>query len=138
MAEIFVFGSNLQGIHKKGAALHALTHHGAILGQGIGFQGNSYAIPTKKSPSCSLNLVQINRFVADFLEYAYCTPEHVYHVTKIGCGLAGFHPLQIAPMFNLVKFMTNVRITKEFADHIHGMDKIINDFPDLITTFSDF
>ena len=132
MADIFVFGSNLLGIHKKGAALHALQHHGAILGQGIGLQGSSYAIPTKETPARSLDLVQINKFVADFLNYAYYTPEHLYHVTQIGCGLAGWHPNQIAPMFNLVKWMTNVKITPEFANFIENS----SDFPDLITTFS--
>ena len=132
MADIFVFGSNLLGIHKKGAALHALQHHGAILGQGIGLQGSSYAIPTKETPARSLDLVQINKFVADFLNYAYYTPEHVYHVTQIGCGLAGWHPNQIAPMFKLVKWMTNVKITQEFANFIENT----SDFSDLITTFS--
>jgi hypothetical protein len=132
MAHIFVFGSNLLGIHKKGAALHALQHHGAILGQGIGLQGSSYAIPTKETPARSLDLVQINKFVADFLNYAYYTPEHIYHVTQIGCGLAGWHPNQIAPMFKLVKWMTNVKITPEFANFIENS----SDFPDIITTFS--
>jgi hypothetical protein len=131
MADIFVFGSNLLGIHKKGAALHALQHHGAILGQGIGLQGSSYAIPTKETPARSLDLVQINKFVADFLNYAYYTPEHIYHVTQIGCGLAGWHPNQIAPMFKLVKWMTNVKITQEFANFIENS----SDFPDTITTF---
>jgi hypothetical protein len=138
MADIFVFGSNLLGIHKKGAALDALTKHGAILGQGIGLQGNSYAIPTKQSPARSLDLVQINKFVADFLNYAYYTPEHVYHVTQIGCGLAGFEPCQIAPMFRLVKFMGNVRINETFANNIQGMEHWVEEFPHLITTFSVF
>jgi hypothetical protein len=132
MAKIFVFGSNLLGIHKRGAALEAFQQHGAILGQGIGLQGNSYAIPTKETPARSLDLVQINKFVADFLNYAYYTPEHVYHVTQIGCGLAGWHPNQIAPMFRLVKWMTNVKITQEFANFIENS----SDFPDIITTFS--
>lgn len=134
MADIFVFGSNLLGIHKKGAALCALQEHGAILGQGIGLQGNSYAIPTKQSPSRSLDLVQINKFVADFLNYAYYTPEHVYHVTQIGCGLAGFDPIQIAPMFRLIRWMNNVKVSEHFA-------KIIDekgDFPHICTTFSEF
>ena len=132
MADIFVFGSNLLGIHKKGAALEALNKHGAILGQGIGLQGNSYAIPTKQSPARSLDLVQINKFVADFLNYAYYTPEHVYHVTKIGCGLAGWEPCQIAPMFRLVRWMRNVKVTQDFANFIDEQ----GDFPDIITTFS--
>jgi hypothetical protein len=134
MADIFVFGSNLLGIHKRGSALDALKKHGAILGQGIGLQGNSYAIPTKETPARSLDLVQINKFVADFLNYAYYTPEHVYHVTQIGCGLAGWHPHQIAPMFRLIKWMQNVRVTQEFANFIDEK----GDFPHIITTFSGY
>ena len=132
MSDIFVFGSNLLGIHKKGAAFHALKYHGAILGQGIGLQGNSYAIPTKETPARSLDLVQINKFVADFLNFAYYTPEHTFLVTQIGCGLAGWHPHQIAPMFRLAKWMGNVKITQEFANFIENS----SDFPHIITTFS--
>jgi len=134
MAEIFVFGSNLLGIHKRGAALCALQKHGAILGQGIGLQGNSYAIPTKETPYRSLGLIEINKFVADFINYAHYTPEHLYLVTEIGCGLAGWHPYQIAPMFKLIKFMPNIKVTKNFADFIddHG------DYPHIITEFDSY
>lgn len=138
MAEIFVFGSNLLGIHGKGAALYAAQHHGAIQGQGIGLQGNSYAIPTRQSPARSLDLVQINKFVADFLNFAYYSPENTYLVSKIGCGLAGFTYHQIAPMFRLVKLMRNVKITQDFADNIDGMDHWVKEFPDLIVNFKGF
>ncbi len=134
MADIFVFGSNMLGVHKKGAALTALEKHGAILGQGIGLQGNSYAIPTKETPARSLDLIQINKFIADFLNYAYYSPEHVFHVTNIGCGLAGWRPELIAPMFKLIKWMQNVRVTQEFANFIDEN----GDFPHIITTFSGF
>lgn len=121
MAEIFVFGSNLLGIHKKGAALCALKEHGAILGQGIGLQGNSYAIPTKENPRRTLDLVAINKYVADFLNFAYWTGDNIYIVTKIGCGLAGYEPSQIAPMFRLVKnaiYLQNVKLPDEFLQFI--------------------
>ena len=134
MSEIFVFGSNLLGIHKKGAALTALQMHGAVLGQGIGLQGKSYAIPTKANPRRSLELVSINKFVADFLQYAEYTPEYTYMVTKIGCGLAGWEPCQIAPMFRLVKYLRNVKLCKEFVDYIPGLEII----PNSIATFADF
>lgn len=134
MADIFVFGSNLLGIHKKGAALTALQQHGAILGQGIGLQGSSYAIPTKANPRRSLELVSINKFVADFLQYAHYTPENTYLVTKIGCGLAGWEPCQIAPMFRLVKFLANVKLPKQFIEFIPGLEL----YPDVITTFSGY
>ena len=44
--EIFVFGSNLAGMHGGGAARIAYDRFGAIWGQGVGLQGQSYAIPT--------------------------------------------------------------------------------------------
>jgi hypothetical protein len=134
MAEIFVFGSNLLGIHKRGAALHALNHHGAILGQGIGLQGSSYALPTKQSPSRSLDVVQINKFVADFLNYAYYTPEHTYMVTAIGCGLAGWKPCQIAPLFRLARDLKNVKLPMQFQDYLPWMETM----PDSIAIFSGF
>lgn len=121
MSEIFVFGSNLLGIHKKGAALCALKEHGAILGQGIGLQGNSYAIPTKENPRRSLGLIAINKFVADFLNYAYWTTENFYNVTAIGCGLAGWTPEQIAPMFRLCKnniYLNNIKLPDVFLPFI--------------------
>lgn len=96
---IFVFGSNLAGVHGAGSAKAALDHWGARWGQGVGRQGNSYAIPTKDSKLQSLTLQQITPFVLAFLEYAGAHPELEFEVVKIGCGLAGFTEDQIAPMF---------------------------------------
>lgn len=118
MSEIFVFGSNLHGIHKRGAALCAFREHGAKLGQGIGLQGESYAIPTKDNPYKSLELVSINKFVADFLNYAYWTSHLTYNVTPIGCGLAGYEPSQIAPMFSYAKYLPNVKLPPEFLNFL--------------------
>jgi len=134
MADIFVFGSNLLGIHKKGAALTSSENHGAKLGQRIGLQGNSYAIPTKETPRRSLDLISINKFVADFLSYASYTPEHNYMVTPIGCGLAGWRPEHIAPMFHRVFDLKNVQLPKEFAEFLPWMAT----FPNSIATFSDY
>ena len=44
--EIFVFGSNLAGAHGGGAARVAYNKFGAVWGQGVGLQGQSYGIPT--------------------------------------------------------------------------------------------
>lgn len=134
MSDIFVFGSNLLGIHKKGAALTALEKHGAILGQGIGLQGNSYAIPTKENPRRSLCLTSINKFVADFILYAAYTPEHCYSVTPIGCGLAGWDPSQIAPMFHRVFDLKNVRLPREFLEFLPWMEVM----PNSIANFPSF
>lgn len=97
--KVFVFGSNLAGRHGKGAALHALREHGAIYGVGVGPQGNSYAIPTKGFNLDVLPLIAINKFVHEFLRYARENSDKEFLVTNIGCGLAGYTPNQIAPMF---------------------------------------
>lgn len=99
MSAVFVFGSNYAGRHGKGAALEAMRHWGAVYGCGEGRQGQSYAIPTKDERLQSLPLVRINAHVAAFLEHARITPGDSFLVTAIGCGLAGYEPRHIAPMF---------------------------------------
>src|SRR5687767_5023360 len=89
MTEIFVFGSNLGGRHGKGAALHAAKHYRAIYGQGIGRQGDSYAIPTKDERLRTLPLHKIKEYVEDFLTYAKEHPGLTFKLTAIGTGLAG-------------------------------------------------
>jgi len=96
---VFVFGSNLAGRHGKGAALFAFLERGAIRGQGAGPQGRSYAIPTKDEQLRVLPLFTIAGHVRDFLIYARSHPSQTFEVTPIGCGLAGYRPSQIAPMF---------------------------------------
>lgn len=96
---VFVFGSNLAGRHGKGAALHALKQYGALYGQGIGRQGNSYAIPTKDEWIRTLPLSRIKPFVDEFLLYAQSHLEEEFLVTRIGCGLAGYKDEDIGPMF---------------------------------------
>jgi hypothetical protein len=98
--QIFVFGSNLSGIHGAGAAKAARLHYGAIQGFFRGHKGKSYAIPTVKlGISGPLPLFQIEAEVADFLVYTRLYPELKFFVTRIGCGLAGYFDYQIAPMF---------------------------------------
>ena len=96
---IFVFGSNLAGRHGKGAALAAKQRYGAIQGQGIGLQGSSYAIPTKDEELKTLPLDEIRGYVEDFIQYAKEHPRSKFQLTAIGCGLAGYVPADIAPMF---------------------------------------
>lgn len=118
MKEIFVFGSNLRGIHGKGAALYAKQHHGAIQGRPIGLHGSSYAIPTKETPYKSLPLIIINKFVADFLIFAKEHPELIFNVTPIGCGLAGYKVSDIAPMFKLALTLPNVNLDQKLRDYL--------------------
>jgi hypothetical protein len=96
---IFVFGSNLRGIHGAGAAREAYQSYGAIMGQGIGLQGYSYAIPTKDLNIQTLSLEQIKIFVDGFIKFAREWPGLYFFVTRIGCGLAGYTDDEIGPMF---------------------------------------
>jgi hypothetical protein len=97
--KIFVFGSNLAGIHGAGSALAAKKHYGAVQGQGEGLHGNSYAIPTKDRMLQSLRLADIECHVSNFVLFATRHPEMQFNVVAIGCGLAGFRPDDIAPFF---------------------------------------
>jgi hypothetical protein len=118
MVEIFVFGSNLAGRHGKGAALEALRNWGAIAGQGVGFQGRSYAIPTKSYNLGVLPLCAIQEHVNSFLEFARQHPWMTFRVTAIGCGLAGYRPIQIAPMFDNAP--SNCNLPEEFYQILEG------------------
>ena len=116
--EIFVFGSNLKGIHGAGAALYARKYYGAIMGHGSGLQGNSYAIPTVYVPRNPLPLVTIGRYVDQFREFAAANIDrYIFNVTPIGCGLAGFKPFQIAPLFT--NMPSNIKLPVEFTSIIH-------------------
>lgn len=99
MKEIFVFGSNLAGIHGAGAAKTAYKKHGARWGMGVGHYGCSYAIPTKDKSIKSMSLEDIETFVAAFILYAAAHPEWDFKVTRIGCGLAGFTDAEMAVLF---------------------------------------
>ena len=99
---IFVFGSNLAGVHGAGAARHAMNNLGAVFGVGEGRTGQAYALPTKDEHIQSLTTRQIFHYVQRFCVYANHHPEEQFFVTRIGCGLAGFRDFQIAPMFRNV------------------------------------
>ncbi|NIH77372.1 hypothetical protein FHV99_004624 [Ochrobactrum sp. P20RRXII] len=116
MTDIFVFGSNLAGRHGAGAAKHALMHHGAILLQGVGLQGRSYAIPTKDARILTLPLERIRPYVEEFKEFAREHPELTFYVTPIGCGLAGYKRSQIEPMFEGMP--DNCRFAETWEDHV--------------------
>ena len=109
---VFVFGSNLAGRHGKGAALHAKLQYGAIYGQGRGYQGNSYAIPTKDGNLNVLPLKTVALEVDSFLRFAAARPMLNFYVTAVGCGLAGYNPEDIAPMF--ANAPGNVELCLEF------------------------
>ena len=109
--QIFVFGSNIQGLHGGGAAAAAMRSFGAIWGQGVGLQGQSYAIPTMHG-----GVDEIRPYVDEFIDFARQHPELTFLVTRIGCGIAGFTDKQIAPLFVYALEMPNVLLPKSFVD----------------------
>ncbi len=109
--QIFVFGSNLMGHHGGGAARAALDKFGAVWGVGVGIQGQSYAIPTMQGP-----VQTIRPYVDQFIEYAAAHTEQHFLVTAIGCGIAGFRPGEIAPLFAKALDMENVSLPKRFIE----------------------
>lgn len=99
MKLIFVFGSNIAGRHGAGSAKEAMRNWGAIYGQGVGRQGDAYAIPTKDKALKPLSLHDIQIHVDNFIEYAKTCPDDNFHVVRVGCGLAGYSDDDIAPLF---------------------------------------
>lgn len=112
MSEVFVFGSNLAGRHGRGSALEAARNWGAVYGVGVGRRGNSYAIPTKDANLRVIPLDQIEQHVSEFVRYAWNHPTDQFRVVAIGCGLAGYTPDVIAPMFQAAP--PNVKLPPEF------------------------
>lgn len=107
--EIFVFGSNLAGMHAGGAARTAVKLFGAIMGQGVGLQGRSYAIPTMQG-----GVETIAPYVDQFISFAKEHPELKFLVTPIGCGIAGFSPNEIAPLFRNALNIDNISLPQSF------------------------
>ena len=101
--EVFVFGSNLRGMHGGGAAYVAYRKFGAIMGQGVGLQGQSYAIPTMQG-----GVETIRPYVDEFMAFAKEHPELTFLVTRIGCGIAGFDDDEISPLFEQAHNIDNI------------------------------
>lgn len=111
--EVFVFGSNLEGMHGGGAARTAYQRFGAVWGEGVGHHGQSYAIPTMHG-----GVEQIRPYVDEFVEYARANKHLRFLVTRIGCGIAGFRDEQIAPLFSEALNCSNIILPREFVEAI--------------------
>lgn len=116
--EIFVFGSNLQGYHSGGAARLAMDKWGAIWGQGIGLQGQTYAIPTMQGGTET-----IQPYIDQFIKFARNNPEKTFLVTAIGCGIAGFKPEDIAPLFKEATNIPNIWLPQRFREILQAENK---------------
>lgn len=125
---VFVFGSNREGRHGKGAALQAIKAFGAIYGQAEGRQGRAYAIVTKelRPDYPEVTITEIARGVKEFLQYARLRPKTIFLVSPVGCGLAGFTAEKIAPFFEDIT--DNVRLPQEFIEVLRVSAKDRNPF----------
>ena len=110
--EVFVFGSNPEGNHSGGAAAHAVKHFGAVMGQGEGLQGQSYAIPTTGDFSLFAQAVQ--RFIC----YAADHPDVRFLVTRVGCGNAGYDVHKVARLFVDAIRQENISLPEDFWMHL--------------------
>ena len=108
--EIFVFGSNARGQHDGGAAKLAHEKFGAIYGKGNGHHGNTYAINSMDG------LFEMDRCIKALIDYAKTYKHLTFFVTEIGCGIAGYTPEQIAPLFKDAKELENVYLPQRFLD----------------------
>lgn len=113
--DVFVFGSNLLGIHGKYAAKTAMKW-GARWGKAAGLSGQTYAIPTVKTlrPFVSMPVPHIKPYVDDFIECAKENPDSTFLVTPIGCGSAGHSAKEIAPLFSAAVELENVHLPESF------------------------
>lgn len=108
--EIFVFGSNAQGIHGGGAARFAHKRFGAEWGVGEGLTGQTYALPTMEGPA------SLRQAVAHFTDCARQHTELTFLVTAVGCGIAGYTPQEVAPLFEEAATLENVYLPQSFWD----------------------
>lgn len=116
--EIFVFGSNQGGKHGKGAAITALGW-GARYGQASGLQGRTYGIPTKDNTVRRvLSVSEIKPYIDEFIEFATNNSQLTFLVTEIGCGLSGYKPKDIGPLFINALEVVNIHLPKRFWRYI--------------------
>ena len=109
--EIFVFGSNIQGMHGGGAARVAYKQFGAEWGVGEGLTGQCYALPTMEG-----GVDYVQEKVNNFIDCALAHPELTFLVTRIGCGIAGFSDEEIGPLFREALPLENVILPKSFVE----------------------
>lgn len=121
--QIFVFGSNLVGYHGAGAARAALKW-GAEMGVGVSLSGQTYALPTKDGLIQTMTLPDIEYHIDELIGCIVENPDKHFLITKIGCGLAGYTPKDIAPLFGVAFLeMANCSLPQEFIDIIQQQEK---------------
>lgn len=114
--EIYVFGSNVDGIHDKGDALIAYKYFGAVMGQNSGLQGQSYAIPTMNG-----DIEKMKPYIQDFFELAGEWDQTMFYVTRIGCDIPGITDSDMAPLFTEALTLYNVLLPESFLQALQDM-----------------
>lgn len=116
--EVFVFGSNTEGMHAGGAARMAMNW-GAIYGKAFGLQGKTFAIPTVDyTRSGKMSVDEIKKYVDEFLDFTIKNKDKKFLVTEIGCGIAGFKVSEIAPLFRKALEYSNVYLPERFINYL--------------------
>lgn len=110
--EIFVFGSNKGGAHGGGAAYFAFKQFGAVWGEGEGLFGQSYALPTMEGRK------SMAEAVGRFIDFARQHTEYTFLVTAVGCGIAGYSPAEVAPLFAEAVNLPNVYLPESFWEYL--------------------
>ncbi|AGA67257.1 hypothetical protein BPP43_10415 [Brachyspira pilosicoli P43/6/78] len=116
--EVFVFGSNTEGMHAGGAARMAMNW-GAVYGKAFGLQGKTFAIPTVDyTRSGKMSIDEIKKYVDEFLDFTIKNKDKKFFVTEIGCGIAGFKVSEIAPLFRKALEYSNVYLPERFINYL--------------------
>lgn len=117
--QVFVFGSNVLGYHTGGASGTARKKFGAVWGQAEGLQGQSYAIPVDFGKGVR-NDNEVRSAVDKFITFAKEHTELFFLVTRVGCGIAGYHDDEMAQFFKDALELKNVSLPKSFVDVLNG------------------
>lgn len=97
--EVFVFGSNLAGLHYGGAAAQAHNEFGAEWGVGEGLTGNCYAFPTLTESLEKRAHQDMQESVNKLYAWAAQNPNKTFLLTSVGTGIAGYDPQYIQDLF---------------------------------------
>lgn len=131
---VFVFGSDLNGQHSTGAAHIAVQHFGALVGIAKGWSGQSFAIPVLGKDLMPLSILHITKYMNDFKIYSKNHPNICYFITALGCGSAGHHVKDIAPLFKGIS--NNVILPHSFLPYIE--DNVQDQYPAITRDFLKF
>lgn len=117
--QIFVFGSNALGYHTGGASGTARKKFGAVWGQAEGLQGQCYAIPVDYGKNVRKD-GEVRAAVGRFVTFAKEHPDLFFLVTRVGCGIAGYHDDEMAQFFIDALELKNVSLPKSFVEALGG------------------